>query len=515
MCRKLYILLLFLSPVYLLAQTPKNVNPNGYNIFYHDNGKKASEGNMVDGKPDGYWKTYNEEGIIKSEGNRKNLQLDSVWKFYDAKGNLAFAFTYKEGKKNGPKYTYDTKDNVLQLKESYVNDIKEGNTISYYKTGKTKEVIPFVGGKENGNGYELSPDSVLITLTTYKMGFIQRTERINRKDNKGLKQGMWKEFYPSGTIKSEVTYRDDKMDGYLKEYSANGSLLNTTKYINGILQQNPPELAKLDIKYVYHDNGNIKFSATYKDGVMEGIQREFSPEGKVIAAKVYSEGFLIGEGVMDTAGMQQGPWIEYYPGGQVKSKGEYINNMRIGEWIFYYSNGKVEQKGKYDNKGKAQGIWKWFYESGNIWREESYKNNKREGQMTEYDDNGKIITQGEFVGGEREGPWMLQLADYREEGNYVADKRDGEWKHYYVSNNKLRYVGKYIDGVPDGVQTYYYENGQVKQVGKYVGGMKEGDWRFYDEAGFIFLTINFKNDIEMKFDGVKVVPETPTIETTQ
>ena len=511
MFQKINFLLLLLSPYLMCSQS----NPDGYNKFYYDNGKISSEGTMREGKPNGYWKTYTENGTIKSEGNRKNFELDSIWKFYDGQGNLAFTFNYKQGKKNGPKNTYDTKEKFVSLSESYVNDVKNGNTTLYYKNGKVKEIIPFAGGKENGQGYELSADSTIITLTTYKMGFIQRSEKINRKDNKEWKQGMWKEFYPSGIIKTEVTYRDDKMDGYLKEYSPKGSLLNTTKYINGVLQTNAPELAKLDVKNTYYENGVIRFTATYKDGVAEGIQREFSPDGKIIGAKVFVEGFLVGEGIIDTAGMQQGLWKEYHTNGKFKSQGTYLNNYKVGEWVFYYPNGKVEQKGKYDNKGRAQGPWKWYYESGNSLKEENYRNGLSDGIMVEYDEAGKVITQGEYLDGLKEGPWILQLADYKEEGNYLADKRTGEWKHYWVSNGKVRYVGKYVDGMPDGMQIFYYESGNEKQTGKYVGGMKEGDWRFYDEAGFIFLTITFKNDIELKFDGIKVVPETPSSETKQ
>jgi antitoxin component YwqK of YwqJK toxin-antitoxin module len=288
--------------------------------------------------------------------------------------------------------------------------------------------------------------------------------------------------------------------------------LNTTKYVNGAVILNAPELAKLDVRTSYHEGGAVKFTGTYKDGVAEGIHREFSPEGKVLAAKIYVEGVLTGEGILDTIGRMQGPWVEYHPNGQIKSKGEYVNSKRVGPWTFYHPNGKPEQVGKYDKKGKAQGPWKWYYETGNILREENYLNDLQDGMMTEYSDSGKVITKGEYIDGLKEGPWMLELADYREEGNYKGDRRDGEWKHYFTDTDKVRFVGKFIDGVPDGMQIYYYRDGREKQRGKYSGGMKEGDWYFYDESGFVFLTITFKNDIEVKFDGIKVVPETPTSE---
>lgn len=510
----LKIILLFI-PVAMFAQANQKVDNNGYNIFYYDNGKVSSEGTMRDGKPDGYWKTYSISGAIKSEGNRKDFQLDSVWKFFNEQGQLAFEFYYKNGRKSGLKKTYDTKEKYLLTSENYDNDVKQGNTILYYKptaaelrVGKTKQTIPFVNGKEEGVGLEFSPDSTIITITDYKMGYIQREEKINRRDAKNLKQGIWKEFYPTGALKQEVNYSDDKMHGYLKEYSLTGSLLNTTKYLNGAIQANAPELAKLDVRTEYYDNGQARFTRTYKDGVEEGIHREFSQEGKVIGAKVYAEGVLTAEGILDTAGRQQGMWKELYPDGKIKSKGEYINSKRVGEWVFYHPNEKVEQNGKYDRKGKAQGIWKWYFESGNLLLEENYRNDLLDGLMTEYSDSGKVVTKGEYIDGLKEGAWMFEMQGYREEGSYKSDKRDGEWKHYYTENSKLRYVGNFVDGIPDGMQIFYYSNGNEKQTGKYIGGSKEGDWKFYDESGYLFLTIVFKNDIEIRFDGIKVTPET-------
>ena len=499
----------------LFAQPEQKINENGYNTFYYANGKISSEGAMREGKPDGYWKTYSLNGAIKSEGNRKDFQLDSIWKFYNEQGKLAFEFNYKKGKKNGLKKTFDTKEKFLLTSENFENDIKQGNTSTYYKPAeaggkaeKIKQTVPFVIGKEEGIGLEYLPDSTIITITEYKMGFIQKEEKINRRDAKNFKQGVWKEFYPSGELKQEITYSDDKMNGYLKEYSITGSLLNTTKYINGALQTNAPELAKLDVKTEYFDNGQVRFTRTYKDDVADGIHREFSAEGKVIAAQVYVEGVLTAEGILDTAGRQQGIWKEFHPDGKLKSIGEYINSKRVGEWVFYHPNEKVEQKGTYDRKGKAQGSWKWFYESGNLLLEENYRNNLLDGLITEYSDSGKVVTKGEYLDGQKEGPWMLELKGYREEGSYKADKRDGEWKHYFTDNGKLRFIGKFLDGVPDGIQTFYYSNGNERQTGKYIGGLKEADWKFYDETGYLFLTIVFKNDIEIRFDGIKVIPET-------
>ena len=78
----------------VICHAQNDIDPNGYNVFYYDNGNVSSEGSMRSGKPDGYWKTYYLNKVIKSEGNRKNFELDSTWSFYNKSGNIAIEINY-------------------------------------------------------------------------------------------------------------------------------------------------------------------------------------------------------------------------------------------------------------------------------------------------------------------------------------------------------------------------------------------------------------------------------------
>jgi uncharacterized protein len=498
------------------AQTSKEVNPNGYNKFYYDSGKISSEGNMRDGRPDGYWKTYSLNGKIKSEGNRKNYELDSIWKFYDGNGIIAIEINYLEGKKSGVKRIWDPKGFVLS-EESFIGDLKQGVTLNYYDSedstktiGRIKSKTPFDKGKENGIAYEYDKFGNIVTILEYNYGVLKRQELVNRVDKQGLKQGSWKDFYLDGKVKSEITFVGGKKSGYEKTYSASGSLANIEKYVGDSLQKEVPELTtKLEVRNEYYEDGSIKKTGNYLYDLAEGIHKEYSPEGKITGAKIYKEGFLIGQGLIDEAGNQQGAWTEYHPSGQVKAKGVYDNGVKIGEWIFYHPNGKVEQKGKYDKKGKPQGMWQWFYDTGNLLREENYLNGKREGTLTEWSDSGKVMTKGEYIDGIKEDKWIYEIQDYREQGVYKNDQKDGPWESYYVDNNQLRFTGKFVEGLPDSKHTFYFHDGRVSEQGKYIMGNKDGKWEYYNPDGTLLLTITFKNNREIKFDGVKVKPLLP------
>lgn len=479
----------------------------GYTVFYYDNGKKSSEGTIIDGKPDGYWKTYNETGIIKSEGNRKNFKLDSLWKFYNDSGVVILEINYSEGKKNGIKTTYQEKE---KISETYEDDIKNGATTYYYPDGKVRLIINFIKGKEQGFAKEYAQDGTVITLIEYKSGYVLHRENINRTDKNGLKQGSFKEYYPSGILKLEGIYLNDVKNGYFKEYDISGNLISVSKYVYGVLQVNAKEIAKVDIKTDYYPSGKVKAVGSYKNNIPDGVMREYSPEGTITASKIFKDGVVVGDGIVDAMGVKQGAWKEYYDSGEIKGEGTYANGLRIGVWKYYHKNGKLEQSGKYLKNEKPDGDWKWYHDNGNILREETFENGIETGVMTEYNDTGAVVSKGEYVDGLEEGLWYYHYGDYTEEGTYKEGRRQGVWKAYYDTGVLLS-TGNYFDDNPDGKHVVYWDNGNRKEEGIYIMGQKEGDWYRYNYDGTVFLITTYKNNIEIKYNGIKIKPPLPEV----
>lgn len=524
-------IIFFLFNFFYLVINSQDINPNGYNIFYYENGLKSSEGTMRNGKADGYWKNYYKNGFLKIEGNRKNYVLDSIWKFYSDNGKITKAVNYLDGKKNGYTLSYDSNQRISG-KEFFINDIKQGNSFWYYPSGKTKQVTPYVKGKPDGYAYEFSEDSIIISIIKYQAGILASIERINRKDTQGKKQGVFKSFHENGTLKDEKIYKDDLVDGYVKTFDKKGNLLITEKFNNGKLINNAPELAKLDVYKDYYDDGTLKYEGGYINELPVGIHYHYKQKyvcdslpvarddtSTVMIKKkiclnralpdsaiMFNEGFKVEYGPVDSLRNKIGVWIEYHTSGEFKAKGLYANDKRIGEWEFFYPNSKLEQKGKFDKRGRLQGDWKWFYENGSLLREEIYLDNLRNGIMIEYTEDGKIITKGEYIDDLKEGLWFYETPEYKEVGKYVNDKPDSLWKQFYMPKEKIKFEGSYVNGDEEGKHTFYYQNGRKMTEGFYSGGLKQNDWKFYDEAGYNYLTIFYENDIEIKFQGIKIKP---------
>jgi uncharacterized protein len=503
--------LILLINISVFSQVETKVTTDGYQVFYHPNGSKASEGTMRDGKPDGYWKTYNDKGILVSEGNRKNFDLDSTWKFYSDEGKITMEIRYLNGKKDGIRKSY-REDEIID--ENFKNDVKNGLTRYYYPDGKIKKEVNFREGLEDGPAKEFDKDGRIITLITYKKGFITERELINRFDNNGKKHGLWKYFFPDGSVRQEGTYKHGLENGYFKEYDKNGNLLSTSKYAEGVKLEDVAELVRLDVRKDYYPDGKVKIAASYnKAGQLEGVRREYSPDGSVEKSYIFRNGIMIGEGIVTEKGERDGFWKEYYDDGKIRAEGKYNKDVREGAWKFYHENGATEQEGVYVN-GKPEGDWRWYYMGGEVLREETYYNGLLDGIMTEYDEAGSVITKGEYIEGKEEGVWYFRLGDSETEGNYADGMRNGLWKVYDLQKgmgqqNILRFEGRFIEDNPHGKHTWYWDNGNKKEEGDYSMGRKEGEWIYYNYDGTPFVVVFYKNGIEYRYDGIQITDTKP------
>ncbi len=504
-----FLLLFSLLFISFIARGQDSIHTDGYQKFYFPNGVLSSEGTMLDGKPEGYWKAYFPNGKMKSEGNRKNFEIDSTWRFYSETGKLVLEVNYSKGKKNGLKISYYDKEIV---KENFKNDIKQFETKIFYPDGKLKMSIPFVNGLEQGFGKEYDNEGVIITLTEYRRGFIVDRLRINRKDKNGWKQGKWCFFWDNGNTRIEGNYKDDKKEGYFKEYTETGDFLKISKYQNDILQSEAEEIMKLDIQNEYYPDGKIKIRAMSRNGLLEGVMRTYDTAGVILEGFIYSKGTIIASGIVNEDGNRHGFWKDFYSDGKLRAEGKYENGKQIGIWKYFYPNGQIEQTGKFNKNGKPEDTWKWFFEKGSLLREESYRNGLRDGLKIEYDETGKIIEEGEFVDGLEEGIWTETMGDCFLRGNYRDGLRTGEWIKYIFEKNGsttdslISFKGSFTEDLPDGKHVYYWDNGKQRAEGLFIMGKREGEWFQFNYDGTPFLMITYKNGVEIRYDGVKIKP---------
>lgn len=493
-----FLLFIALQPVVLSAE-PDTIR----GVFRFPNGNISSEGWLINGKPDGYWKTYHDNGLLKSEGNRRNFLLDSLWKFYDETGSLTLEINYREGKKDGNRITH-LKDELIV--ETFENDIKNGPTKHYDKQGKLLKNIPFVKGLEEGLALHYDTTGNIIELTTYKRGYIIGRERINRKDAEGKPTGLWKWFFTDGKLQQEGSFKNGLKNGIFKTYDKTGNLSKIEKYIDDVKQESAEEVARLELRRDYFPDGKVKVEATYRQGVAEGIRREFDEQGQVVQSYTFSKGVLIGQGIVSNEGLRHGQWKEFYPNGKVRAEGTYTQGKRTGDWLFYYPQGSLEQQGSFNSEGKTHGSWKWYYPGGQLLRVENYRDGLRDGTMTEYTPEGLILSSGDFIDDKEEGFWIITNGLQREEGEFSEGMLNGIWKHY-DQFGQLLFEGSFLEDNPHGKHLSYYADGSKREEGEYLMGRRNGSWKKWSEDGGLLLTIEYINGIEKAYDGLNIPEE--------
>lgn len=493
---------LLLSCLLSFSQIEKNDSLQ-FTTYYFENGGKSSEGYLRDGKPDGYWKSFYRNGTVKAEGNRKKFQLDGPWTFYTAEGEKTVEINYSQNKKNGLQKTF--KGGKVIKEEPYADDKIQGFVRHYFfPDGELQMEVPYVDSQANGAGYEYNKTGMVITLLTYKDGVLTKKQNVNRTDEQEQKQGIWMTFFPNRSVQSEGPYVNDLKHGYWKFYTQKGDLKRVEKWIMGVLQEGASEVAKIEIRReIDPQTGKLSFKGSYRNGIPEGVHRQYNEDGEVIASKIYKDGKVLYEGIVDEEGRKQGSWKWFFETGELKARGSYKDNFKIGKWEYYYRDGRLEQSGSY-MRGLPDGLWTWLYENGQTWREEEYAMGEEDGPSVEYSDSGTVIAQGNYIEGLKEGKWIFEMNDHREEGEYFEGERKGKWEYYYRDSEKLSFEGEYENGQENGTHIYYYPDGKVKRRGNYSAGVKTGLWEYFNEDGARIITIEYEDGREVKYNGEKI-----------
>ncbi len=211
---------------------------------------------------------------------------------------------------------------------------------------------------------------------------------------------------------------------------------------------------------------------------------------------------------VDKNNLKQGFWKKFYPNGNIRYTGQFINDNPTGEFRryyedqslqsimtyredgitsfiqFYYQNGKLTAEGKYIGS-KRDSIWKFYsYYGRHLSSIEPYIDGKRDGLVRKYYENGNISQEISWKGGIKNGTWKI-----------------------WFSNEKLQLESRYIDGKLDGPFITYYPDGGKEIYGTYKNDKRVGTWTHINPQTRQEKTINYinglpenQNEIDKQFE---------------
>lgn len=132
-----------------------------------------------------------------------------------------------------------------------------------------------------------------------------QAQDLNRTDSRGMKQGLWKNYYPNRVLKSEGSYKNDKPQGLFRLYFPTGVLKAEMDYKDDLkscaavlYDSTGRKMAEgLYInrkkeggwKFYSEETGTLRAEETYKDDILNGPYRVFYRDS-VNSARVMEEG---------------------------------------------------------------------------------------------------------------------------------------------------------------------------------------------------------------------------------
>lgn len=210
------------------------------------------------------------------------------------------------------------------------------------------------------------------------------------------------------------------------------------------------------------ENNQLYKLTEYKNGVLDGTS--YSAHNGIVSSKTIFKNGIIQEN------------YSYFPNGQIKFKGGYLQGERNGQWIRFFEDGTIYQIESYI-KDVIQSRFVYF-ENGFLQEVNFYENNLPSGSWLFFHENGSLIE--------------LQ--------QWLAGKKEGTWVNYY-ENGKIAVEENYKNDKKDGLFISYYENGQVKEQGLNFNGLLEGQMFEYFQDGTIKLEAVFEKGVMISCKG--------------
>jgi len=208
------------------------------------------------------------------------------------------------------------------------------------------------------------------------------------------KNESFKDYYPSGKLKTEGQFIDNKKTGKWVSYYENSEEKSIRNYKEGELDG----YQKMDYSQVLYMEGYSK------DGLKIGTWKSYFKENKQLK---YLKHF-------DDYGNATGEWKSYYDSGELFLIENYSSNKATGKQIEYFKNGNISSIGEKRNE-QNDGIWKYYYEDGTLLCEREFENGVANGKYIQYFKNGKVHKIGTKQNFKKVGTWKI----YNNQGDLI------------------------------------------------------------------------------------------------
>ena len=242
-------------------------------MHFHPDGKLMAEGRYVGEQKDSIWNYYDATGALRSTERWKNGKFNGDQEAFFPNGKPAERCTWKDGKRNGPCQQFFDNGQV-RTSTNYVNDEANGPSSVFSEDGKKEIEGQNVKGQRDGLWKHYNADGTLLMQMLYAKDKVVKEKKEN---------GTFRTFYPDEQLMSEETWKLGKREGKFTEYHDNG------RWTERPAKVGPDGAEKSETERVL-EGQTKKREGTYKNDKLEGEVKEWDEKNKLVKTTMYKEG---------------------------------------------------------------------------------------------------------------------------------------------------------------------------------------------------------------------------------
>jgi antitoxin component YwqK of YwqJK toxin-antitoxin module len=222
----------------------------------------------------------------------------------------------------------------------------------------------------------------------------QLVEEGSYIDNK--REGIWKKYYPTGTIKSEINYQNNHPKGFYRIHYRNGKVeeegtwmtnKNTGLFLRFHENGNRAQEFEFNdngkrngLQKYYHENGQLHMTVELENGVASGTQKTYYTDGSLMEEKRLTNGEVEAQSKRTyppKAGATTGTKTPLLPNHETKPAAQ--DRPNIGEFKFngfnalYNKNLQITQVGEFKEGRLYNGKWHRYDDNGLLKKVEVYR----------------------------------------------------------------------------------------------------------------------------------------------
>ena len=295
-----------------------------------------------------------------SQDSNLNYVNHGPWTMWDPAGNMMAKGEYWQGKRHGEwkRWHLDseaTHPENLPGAGGAKNDPLSGEEFKEFKRPLTSTAT-FVEDKLVGLWSVVDADG--------KAVFSVELDR-------DVPQGKTSIYYPNGTKRREIDFKQGVVHGEWLEFDASGNPTRKDHYIDGRRE------AEASTKF---DSGEKSSEGTYL----------YAKEIVKVDLNWWTGGMKLAVTGTEGKTIKQGKWEYWYEDGGKRCEAEYVDDKPIGRHTWWYRNGQKESEGEFVD-GLAQGTWMYWHDNGQKAAQGDYFNGNKVGRWVRWGDDGKVV----------------------------------------------------------------------------------------------------------------------------